>query len=52
MILIVKTPDRLLCLGLGFHLNKSEALAPPGVTVGNDLSALHGPKLGKELLEL
>lgn len=52
MFLVVERPDRFLRLGIGVHLDKPEAFAATGFTVGNHLSALHGPELGKELLEL
>ena len=52
MILIVESTDGLLSLGIGVHLDKTEALTTPCVTVGDDLSTLDRPELGKELLKI
>jgi len=52
VILIVKTANRLLRLGIGVHLDKTEALAASRVTVGDDLSTLDRSELRKELLKI
>src|SRR5208283_4958467 len=52
VILIVKTANRLLRLGIGVHLDKTEALAASRVTVGDDLSTLDRSELREELLKI
>jgi len=52
VILIVKTTDGLLGLGIGVHLDESETFTTPCVTVGDHLSALDRPELGEELLKI
>jgi hypothetical protein len=52
VILIVQIPDCLLGLGVGVHLDESESLATPCVTVGDDLGTLNGAELRKELLKI
>jgi len=52
VILIVKTANCLLRLGIGVHFDKTEALAASRVTVGDDLSTLDRSELRKELLKI
>jgi hypothetical protein len=52
VILIVEAVDRGLGLSLGVHLDEPETLAPAGVAVLNDLGALDGAELRKQLLKL
>src|SRR5205823_13634084 len=51
VVLAVLGGDRGLRLGVAAHFHESEALAATGVTVGDDLRALHGAVLGEELLQ-
>jgi hypothetical protein len=41
-----------LRFGVAFHLDETEAFAPTRFPVGNNLSAFHGAKLGKQLLQI
>jgi len=52
ILLVVQALDRRLSLGFGVHLDKAEPLAATGVTVLDDLRALHGPELGEPSFEV
>jgi hypothetical protein len=43
MLLPVQGSNGSLSLGIAFHFNKAEALAPTGRSVCNDLNAPNGP---------
>ena len=51
VLLVMQRPDGLLRLGVGVHLDETEAFAATGLAVGDDLSALHRPELREELLK-
>src|SRR5436305_2435811 len=52
MVTVVKALDRRLCLGIRAHLNEPESLGAVGVAIDDDLRTLHGPKGGKQRLEV
>src|SRR5271157_2116017 len=52
ILLVVQALDRRLSLCFGVHLDESEPLAATGVTVLDDLCALHGPELGEPSFEV
>lgn len=52
MILIIQRADGFLSLGVGAHLDETEATAAPGFSVGGDLRALNRSKLRKQLFEI
>jgi hypothetical protein len=52
MFLVVQTADGGLGLGIGAHFHKSEALAPTGVTIGNDVGTSDLSKLGEQRLQI
>jgi hypothetical protein len=51
VFLAVDSRDGCLRFGIAAHFDKSEALASAGVTVSDDLSALHGSVRGKKLFQ-
>ena len=52
VVVVVKSLDRSLSLGVGGHLDKTEPLAAPHVTVLDDLGAPHGPERREPLLQV
>jgi hypothetical protein len=51
MFLAVDSGDRCLRFSIAAHFDKTEALASAGVTVSDDLSALHGAVRSKKLFQ-
>src|SRR4051812_31621716 len=52
VLVVIEPLDRGLSLGVGVHLDETEPLAAPHVTVLDDLGALHGSKRREPLLQI
>ena len=52
MFLTVERCDCSLSFVIGAHLDESESLAPAGLPVADDFSALHGAVLRKQLFQI
>ena len=52
VFVVIESLDRSLSLGVSVHLDKTEPLAAPHITVLDDLGALHGPERCEPLLQI
>src|SRR4051794_33425369 len=52
VFVVIESLDRSLSLGVGIHLDKTEPLGAPHITVLDDLGALHCAEGGEPLLQI